>query len=127
MDGSGFDAWTRRRFGLAAGGLAASVAAMAGFADAEAKKKKKKCRKAGDRCGLGKNQQCCCPLQCGVSGECCRGGGQPCSTDGQCCSNNCSGDFCVCKSNSQPCTLDEQCCSGTCVTAGMGKECRSPD
>jgi hypothetical protein len=126
MDGSGFDAWTRRRFGMAAGGLAASVAAMAGFGEAGAKNKKK-CRKFGDRCGLGKNQQCCCPLQCGLSGECCRGGGQPCSTDPQCCSNNCFGDFCVCKSNGQGCTEDFQCCSGACVTAGMGKECQNPD
>ena len=39
MDGSQFDAWTRRRFGMAAGG--AAVASLLGLADANAKHKNK--------------------------------------------------------------------------------------
>ena len=47
MDGSRFDAWTRRRFGLAAGGAIGSLLGLqiAGSDDAEAKKRKKRCRK----------------------------------------------------------------------------------
>ena len=47
MDGSRFDAWTRRRFGVAAGGLAGSFLPLAGWDDAEAKKKEKEVQEAG--------------------------------------------------------------------------------
>ena len=42
MDASRFDAWTRRRFGLLSGGLAATLLGAASFSPTEAKKKKKK-------------------------------------------------------------------------------------
>ena len=45
MDNARFDAWPRRRFGLAAGGLAATVLALARGEDAQARKKKKKKKK----------------------------------------------------------------------------------
>jgi hypothetical protein len=45
MDGSQFDVWTRRRFGLAAGGLSASLLTLASLEDAEAKKRKKRKKK----------------------------------------------------------------------------------
>jgi hypothetical protein len=53
MNGSRFETWTRRRFGLAASGF--TVAALLGFAeDAEAKrlcrKNGSKCKKKGKRC-----------------------------------------------------------------------------
>jgi hypothetical protein len=101
MDGSGFDAWTRRRFGLAAGGLAASVAAMAGLGDARAAKKKKK--KGTNCCLRGKN--------CGTPG----------TTDKKCCTNfRCSNnpEECFCKSANQPCMFNVQSCSNKCLSTG---------
>jgi hypothetical protein len=40
MEGSRFDAWTRRRFGLAAGGVAGSLFGLLAREAAESKKKK---------------------------------------------------------------------------------------
>ena len=59
MDGTRFDAWTRRRFGAVAGGLAGSLLMLAGHDDAEAKKKKKKCKKLGQPCQPGGKRKCC--------------------------------------------------------------------
>ena len=59
MDSSRFDTWTRRRFGLATGGMVATLARLASPADADAKnknkqkkktKKKQRCRKLGQIC-----------------------------------------------------------------------------
>lgn len=49
MDGSGFDTWTRRRFGAAAVGLAA-LAGFGGHDGAGAKKKRKKRKSQGPLC-----------------------------------------------------------------------------
>jgi hypothetical protein len=125
MDGSQFDIWTRRSFGLAAGGLAGSLLAVAGLdAEAKKKKKKKKCKKFGDSCSESGKNACCCGLTCrhpildevdGDEKQCCTAGGFPCDTDGECCSANCLGDFCFCKGNLQPCLEDFHCCSFHCV------------
>jgi hypothetical protein len=65
MDAARFDSWTRRRFGLAAGGLAAFLIPMAGLDTADAKKGKKKlklnefgCVNVGGKC-RGKDSVCC--------------------------------------------------------------------
>jgi hypothetical protein len=42
MDGSQFDAWTRRRLGLAAGGLATSLAVLTATGSIAARKGKRK-------------------------------------------------------------------------------------
>jgi hypothetical protein len=59
MDGSGFDAWTRRRFGVAAGG--ATVALLAGTRSATVakknKKKKKRCKRIRAACSPGGNAE----------------------------------------------------------------------
>lgn len=59
MDGSRFDAWTRRRFGLAAGGLAASLFGLlsldGGNARKRKRKRKNKRRKKGPPFCAGKN------------------------------------------------------------------------
>lgn len=96
MDGSGFDAWTRRRFGMAAGGLAASVAAMTGLAGAKAAKKKKKkdtnCCQKGKHCDLVPLEfapQCCTGLRCDPKTCFCKSPGQFCTANVQCCSNHC--------------------------------------
>lgn len=102
MDGERFDAWTRRRFGLAAGGAVASLLGLIGLEDAEAKKKKKKkkkkkdCRKLGQTCDqTQKNKKCCkqdqlCAQVQGLgSGTfCCKQRGAGCSENSDCCGND---------------------------------------
>jgi hypothetical protein len=129
MDGSQFDALTRRSVGLAAGGLTAALFATAGIAGTEAKKKKrKKCRKFGERCHEGGRKKCCCGLHCRpplnglprsqgnnhVLLECCHKGGEECEFDSDCCSNRCEGDYCFCKGNGELCGVDTDCCSYEC-------------
>jgi hypothetical protein len=135
MDGSRFDAWTRRHFGLAAGGLAASLLGISASADTEAKKKKKKCKKLGTGCTPGGKRKCCkkqnliCAPIPGLGGNrCCRDVGQTCSFSTDCCSTFCLDDHCqpsFCKELGQFCTLDEQCCSDFCDVNGSDN-CESP-
>lgn len=133
MDGSRFDAWTRRGFGLAAGGLAGSLLAQTGILDTEAKKKKKKkkcpkCREFAETCSADGKDACCCGLNCrpvdSTGSFCCRAGSTPCSTSGECCSGNCLQGFCICKFNGQACVSNNQCCSFNC-TGGMTKTCQA--
>lgn len=111
MDAKHFDAWTRRRFGLGAGGLAASLLGFQGLDEAEGKNKKnkhkhknkgkhkhkgQKCKKAGTGCEpvtKGK-RSCCSGLTCqavpGFGGlRCCAGTGVKCSQSQECCSGSC--------------------------------------
>ncbi len=100
MDGSTFDAWTRRRFGLAAGGVAASLLAVAGCHDAHAKKKhkrkKKRCRRLRAGCTPGSKRKCCQDFRClpttfmGSDFRCCKDLDAPCVADDECCTLNCS-------------------------------------
>jgi hypothetical protein len=88
MDASRFDAWTRRRFGFAVGGAAASLIGVLEHQEGNAKNKKKRCRKAGKNCKRGKD--CCGSLSCAKAGDpgrlrCCRAGGGACSDDNGCC------------------------------------------
>jgi hypothetical protein len=104
MDHTRFDAWTRRRFGLAAGGLAAMVLGLAGIEDAQTKKKRKRCRKLGRKCKPGGKRKCCGKLNCdatGFGGElprvCCKTKGKPCGDERDCCDGNgCCGSPPVC-------------------------------
>ena len=124
MDGSRFDAWTRRRFGLAVGGLASSLLALDGFKVAAAKKKgkKKRCRKLGQSCTPSGGQKCCKGkgLSCQIFEEtltkrrCCRRGFESCQTDDECCSQDCTDNLCACKSNGTECAADPLCCSLNC-------------
>ena len=95
MDGPEFDAWTRRRFGLAAGG---ALAALSGSIETAAKKNKKKrknkkrCRKLQQRCTPGGKRKCCGDLRCavhsanaGIQTFCCKTEGKSCSDAGDCC------------------------------------------
>jgi len=108
VDGSRFDAWTRRQFGLAAGGMAASLLGLASLAETDAKKKKnknkKKCRNLGQTCDINKkNQQCCKNNQdcaqvqgLGSSNFCCKPQNSSCSVNTDCCGNRkCNGGTCV--------------------------------
>jgi hypothetical protein len=95
MDGSRFDAWTRRRFGVAAGGAAATLFGLASLSDAAAKKKRKKrpkrCRKLWATCSP-RGRRCCNRFKCRDVGDpdpefrCCKLDGERCSGDDECCS-----------------------------------------
>jgi hypothetical protein len=104
MDDARFDAWTRRRFGLAAGGLAATALGLAGMENAQTRKKRKKrCRKLGAGCTSGGKRRCCGTLRCDrISFEdsprtrCCRAEDQPCADHHDCCENLCCQPSGVC-------------------------------
>ena len=105
MDDARFDAWTRRRFGLTAGGVFASIAGLAGLADVAArkngknkknKKKKKRCKRLFDDCQLDGRRKCCQNTIC-----------QPRPSPQ-------FGTFC-CKAENTPCTFGafvNECCPG---------------
>ena len=136
VDGSQFDAWTRRRFGLAAGGLVASLLGLTRL-DAEAKKHKKKrkrkkrkrnqaavCGTLGAICTPGVEPICCDNRLCGhavneTADRCCLPGGTPCTDANgfQCCTAFCipESDQCLCKGPGADCNSSSQCCSNNCA------------
>jgi hypothetical protein len=93
MDAPRFDAWTRRRFGLATGGLIAALVGLGPLGPTTAKHrhhKKKRCRTLGAVCG-GK-RPCCGQLLCartimnaGTETLCCKREGKACSGTVECC------------------------------------------
>jgi hypothetical protein len=99
MDEARFDAWTRRRFGLAAGGFAASLLSLAETEDAQTKKnRKKRCKKLGQTCKAKtktKGRKCCGDLSCDVTDpsnaktRCCRKLDEPCTDHEDCCGASC--------------------------------------
>jgi hypothetical protein len=129
MDASTFDAWTRRRFGLAIGGASLLGVADRLGAEAKGKKKKKKvrCRKELQTCDPNdKDKLCCGGLNCDVFGRgtgfdlhCCLGLRQKCSaSQSHCCGDllcgevtSLSGKRC-CAGMNQRCAADEDCCAG---------------
>jgi len=88
MDGSRFDAWTRRRLGLAIGG--ATLVELGSLTVGDAAKNKKRCKKLGKPCSSG-GRKCCKKLKCRDVGDpepdfrCCKPNGQPCSSQDECC------------------------------------------
>ncbi len=71
MDDVRFDAWTRRRFGLATGGLVITLGGLARGEDATARRKRKKCGKNKTRCGKTCVKGNCCPgKSCGPQCAC---------------------------------------------------------
>lgn len=105
MDGSQFDAWTRRRF--ATGGVLASLITLGSLSEAETKKKKRKkrCRKLGKVCKTSGNKnkkKCCGSLKCdtvapevSTQTHCCRALGSSCTGEFDCCGGFCCNDECV--------------------------------
>jgi hypothetical protein len=113
MDGTRFDAWTRRRFGLVAGGIGALLLGLDGRDETAARRKGTKNTKKRGR----KRKRCKKLLQpCTIGGKtCCKG-------------NDCEpingGQFC-CKPFGKSCSDDAECCSALCLTpqntcAGLG-------
>ena len=90
MDGLRFDLWTRRRFGLAAGGLAALLVFPIDGAAKKKKKKKKRCLNIGADCVAGSKKRCCKNLRCDFAGGsqtttfCCKTAGE-CRFGFDCC------------------------------------------
>jgi hypothetical protein len=138
MEASRFDAWTRRRFGFALGGVA-SLIGLSVLEDAEAKKKhkhkrkkKKKCKKLLVTCG-GK-KKCCKGLTCGTpvgttGTVCCEPLQGPCSDASECCGDQIcdeidglSGTRC-CGVVDRTCTVDQDCCTGFVCDVGVTDTC----
>ena len=136
MDASRFDAWTRRRFSLLAGGALAATLGL-GEAARVAAKKKKRCKKLGKACKP-KKKNCCGNLACKTNPDlggnrCCRKNGGACTEAQDCCTNACNGDTCFCKELGNGCDDNLQCCSRICldfacrseVCAEIGDPCTS--
>lgn len=103
MNGSRFDAWTRRGLGLAAAGLVASLSGAPGFGATDAEAKKKRCRKLQQACKPGaRKKRCCkgqgllCEIVVGLEGRhCCLGVGAACTETADCCGFlDCGGGTC---------------------------------
>lgn len=107
MDGSYFDAWTRRRIGMVAGGVFAGALGLIERVDGAAKKrknKKRRCRKLGKTCQKSDKQKCCGSLKCdtisfepSTQTRCCKTIDQPCSDNLDCCNGLCCGTAGVCQ------------------------------
>jgi len=98
MEDIRFDAWTRRRFGLAAGGMLAALAGLGAVEETAAKHHhKKRCRKRQQTCSA---KRTCCNKDGGISCEpvparldckavagssCCGQPGASCSGKCDCC------------------------------------------
>ena len=101
MDGTRFDGWTRRRFGVAAGGMAVALLGPGRATGSEAqkhKRRKKRCQKLGEACVPGGKRRCCHGRACGGPLEarfCCKQGGEPCAGPGACCNLTCVDGFCA--------------------------------
>lgn len=100
MDGSRFDAWTRRRFGLVMGGGVASLLGLVIGDGAEAKhgkgKHKKRCKKLKQGCQPSNKHKKCCKKQDLICGEILGLGGKHCcrKVQGECSdASDCCGDF----------------------------------
>ncbi len=98
MDGARFESWTRRRVGLMAAGIVASLAdlypaiAKKKRKRRKNKKKRRKCKKLRESCVDG-GRRCCHGRTCGgdpANGTfCCKQGGESCSGNGDCCNLQC--------------------------------------
>lgn len=107
MDGSRFDAWTRRRFGVAMAGALALLFGLEASQEADARRKrravrqrkrkrrkrKRKCEKPRTRCNPQNDKQLCCPGHaCQIVPElgghrCCHMRFDPCRDNADCCGN----------------------------------------
>jgi hypothetical protein len=140
MDGSFFDAWTRRHFGVASGSLIASLltANLATNVTAKKRRKKKKCGKRRKRCHgkCVKKSLCCGDGDCPANTYCCEGDcvslDRPCHQDGTyaCfadgvlrlsveeevfCTRTSDLPICALCTSSEGCLADERCFPANCA------------
>ncbi len=94
MDAVRFDAWTRRRFGIAVGGMATALfgAASRDAAAGRKKKRRRRCKRRGDGCTPGGKRKCCNVLECKSASPnengptvCCLPEGARCEREEDCC------------------------------------------
>lgn len=131
MDDARFDAWTRRRFGLAMGGGVAALIGLSIPNDIEARKKKR-CKTLKQGCQPGnKKKKCCtkqglsCAKKFGLGAPyCCKQIQATCTDISECCSDlDCApvtglaGDRC-CKSVQSQCRVKTDCCGDLTCVAG---------
>jgi hypothetical protein len=135
MDAKHFDAWTRRRFGLAAGSALAALLGLRNADDAGARRRR--CLRQGRACTFD-GKRCCGKLTCEntfVEGDwfdvCCKPDGESCTADSICCLTNCDAETGKCKTcQGQVCVGPGDCCPyvpdcdqgfcGGCATEGQG-------
>jgi hypothetical protein len=112
MDGSRFDAWTRRRFGMATGAVLLGVSVLV---DAEAKNKNRKKKKKRRR--RRRRQE-----QCLILRTPCTPGAEPACCSGLLCSqvglDSIIQTFC-CNTEGNPCSLETDCCAGLGCASGV--------
>jgi hypothetical protein len=140
MDAKHFDAWTRRKFGLAAGSALAALFTLRTMDEASARRRR--CLRQGRAC-TSTGKRCCRKLQCQetkINGAfvnaCCKAEGESCTVDSACCFTNC--DAGKCKScQGRPCDNERPCCPyfegrceggfcGGCATEGQGCHAERP-
>jgi hypothetical protein len=120
VDSSRFDAWTRRRFGIATAGIVAGLLGLGERDDAPAKRKRKrkrrkqkqkpKCEQHRTRCNPKNDKELCCGgLACDEVPElgghhCCRQLFGDCQQDSDCCANTVctAAGFCELQLERQP-------------------------
>jgi hypothetical protein len=93
MNDTRFDAWTRRRVGVTAGGAAASLLGLTRLPSTA----KKRCKRLGKPCVPG-GRRCCNGRTCGGPPEsrfCCKQGGEPCEKNRHCCNLACIARECA--------------------------------
>jgi hypothetical protein len=108
VDGSRFDAWTRRAIAVTGGGLATALLGLrpvAAATDSKRKRRKKRrrkrCTQLGSNCGPETKRKCCGTLVCGsFFGRrlCCKPEGSPCDEErNECCPQDleCVDGFCM--------------------------------
>lgn len=103
MAGSGFDRWTRRRFGTLAGSAVSSLLGWTAAADVKKKRRRKKrCKRLGDPCKPNGKRRCCGRLRCdktlasNPSVFCCKGESESCGAHIECCDElGCPSRTCV--------------------------------
>ena len=139
MDGNRFDAWTRRRVGLAAGGVLAAFLALSERDEAAARRRRRRKRRKPRCLALGRtcnadDERCCGSLACdwvdlvSVDPVCCRPDGAACTPETTCCSSNCDAQSRTCTTcRGRPCDEQRPCCPlhecdrgfcGGCVSRG---------
>ena len=128
MNDARFDDWTRRRFGLLAGGGLVALL-VAGHPDDAAGRNRKRKRKRTRRrrqkptCpGAGRpcdetDPDCCPGLECGFNpgidaAVCCRPDGARCTPETACCSTHCDAETETCtQCQGRACGPDDPCCA----------------
>jgi hypothetical protein len=142
MNDTRFDDWTRRRFGLVAGGGLVALLVAGHLDEVAARKRQRKrkrrrqpkptCAGAGNSCAES-DPDCCAGLECGFitpgsdEATCCRPDGAPCTPETACCSTNCDAETETCATcRGRPCDAGRPCCALLECEDGFCGGCAAP-